>query len=243
MNVPVVIIFRRELATYFSSPFAYAIAAALLLLTGILFTRDLLVSMTIRPADPALVPRILSFMLIFFAPLLTMRLLAEERREGTLELLMTAPIDDGSIVVGKFLGAWAYYTVLLLLTLLYQIILISITPADLGHAASAYIGIWLYGGATLAVGMVYSALTENQIVAAFLSMVTLLLLWLGDGAGQIINNLEVARAVRQLSLQGHFSTSFAEGLVRAEDAVFFAGIIVVMLFIAIRLVEGNRWRG
>ncbi|MGQ9907558.1 MAG: ABC transporter permease [Candidatus Flexifilum sp.] len=243
MNFPVVTILRRELATYFATPFAYAVAAALLLLTGILFTRELLVSLTVRPVDPALVPRILGFLLIFFAPLLTMRLLAEERREGTLELLMTAPIDDGSIVVGKFLGVWIYYTVLLLLTLTYQIILIAITPVDLGHTASAYIGIWLYGGATLAVGMVYSALTENQIAAAFLSMITLLLLWLGDSAGQIINNLQAARFVRQLSLQGHFSTSFAEGLVRAEDIVFFAGIIVVALFIAIRLVEGNRWRG
>ena len=86
------------------------IAAAVLLLTGVLFNRDLVVSMGTKPADPSLVPVVLSFTMVFFAPLLTMRLFAEEQREGTLELLLTAPVSDGSIVFGKFLGAWFYYS-------------------------------------------------------------------------------------------------------------------------------------
>jgi ABC-2 type transport system permease protein len=236
------IVFRREVGQYLASPFAYLIAAAVLLLTGVLFNRDLVVSMGTKPADPSLVPTILSFAMVFFAPLLTMRLFAEERREGTLELLLTAPVADSSIVFGKFLGAWFYYSVLLALTFLYQFILVAITQPDLGHAASAYLGIWLYGGATLAVGLLFSALTENQIVAAFLSMVALMLLWLGDQAGDLIANIDLARLVRILSLQGHFSTSFATGLLRAEDVAFFAAIITVMLFITIRVVESNRWR-
>lgn len=237
------IIFRREMGQYFTSPFAYAIAAAVLFFTGILFNRDLTQSMTIKPAEPALVPAVLSFTMVFFAPLLTMRLFAEERREGTLELLMTAPVSEGSIVFGKFLGAWTYFTLLLAITFVYQFILLSITQPDLGHALSAYMGIWLYGGATLAVGMLFSALTENQIVAAFLSMIALMLLWLGDGAGQVITNLDLARVVRSLSLQGHFSTSFASGIIRFEDIVFFAGIIAVVLYATIRVVESNRVRG
>ena len=240
--MPTLIVFRREVGQYLTSPFAYLIAAAVLLLTGVLFNRDLVLSMNTRPADPSLVPGVLSFTMIFFAPLLTMRLFAEEQREGTLELLLTAPVSDSSIVIGKFLGAWFYFSVLLLLTLLYQIVLSTITAPDLGHAFSAYLGIWLYGGATLAVGMMFSALTENQIIAAFLSMVALMLLWLGDAAGQLIANIDVARVVRTLSLQGHFSTSFATGLLRAEDAAFFAGVIAVMIFITIRVVESNRWR-
>jgi ABC-2 type transport system permease protein len=171
-----------------------------------------------------------------------MRLLAEERREGTLELLLTAPVSDSSIAIGKFAGAWFYYSVLLLLTLVYQVILLSITQPDLGHTAAGYIGIWLYGGATLSIGLFFSALTENQIVAAFLSMVTLMILWLGDNVGSVVSSVEVARVVRSLTLQGHFSTSFAAGLVRGEDAVFFVGIIVVMLFATIRVIESNRWR-
>ncbi len=236
------IVFRREVGQYLTSPFAYLIAAAVLLLTGVLFNRDLSVAVGTRAADPALVPTVLSFTMIFFAPLLTMRLFAEERREGTLELLLTAPVSDGSIVFGKFLGAWFYYSVLLLLTFSYQIALAAITSPDLGHAVSAYIGIWLYGGATLAVGILFSALSENQIVAAFLSMIMLMLLWLGDQAGDLIYNIDLARIVRELSLQGHFTTSFATGLLRPEDAAFFAGVIAVALFITIRIVESNRWR-
>ncbi len=240
--MPALTVFRREVGQYLTSPFAYLIAAAVLLLTGVLFNRDLNVSIGTKPADPSLVPVVLSFTMVFFAPLLTMRLFAEERREGTLELLLTAPVSDGSIVLGKFLGAWFYYTLVLALTFLYQFILMAITSPDLGHAVSAYIGIWLYGGATLAVGMMFSSFTENQIIAAFLSMVALILLWLGDQAGDVIANIDLARIVRALSLQGHFSTSFATGLLRAEDAAYFAGVIAVALFITIRVVESNRWR-
>lgn len=236
------IIFQREVGQYFASPVAYLITFAMLLLTALLFNGDLTLSMTRSPADPALVPSFLSFAMVFVAPILTMRMLAEESREGTLELLLTAPVSDMAIVLGKFLSAWFYFTLLLAVTFVYQIILVIITQPDLGHAMSAYIGVWLYGGATLAVGMVFSALTENQIIAAFLSMSALLLLWLGDLAGEIIANLDLARLIRELSLQGHYTTGFAAGLVRAEDVAYYAGIMVVMLFITIRIVESHRWR-
>lgn len=236
------VVFRREIRQYLTSPFSYLIAAAVLLFTGILFNNDLVSSMDIKPAEPGLVPVLFSFAMIFFAPLLTMRLFAEEKREGTLELLMTAPVSESSIVYGKFLGAWAYFSVILLISLIYPIILSSVTTPDLGHAAAAYIGIWLYGGATLTVGLLFSALTENQIVAAFLSMITLIILWLAEQAGQLIDNIDVARVVRDLSLQGRFTSSFASGLMRGEDVAYFAGIIVVVLFITVRVVEANRWR-
>jgi ABC-2 type transport system permease protein len=236
------IIFQREMRQYFASPIAYLLAAAFLLLTALLFNSDLTFSITSRPVEPALIPNFLSFMLVFFSPLFTMRMLAEENREGTLELLLTAPVRDGDIIFGKFLGAWFYYTLLLLATLSYQFILVRISTPDLAHTAGAYIGIWLYGGATLAVGLLFSALTENQIIAAFLSTAVLMLLWLGDLAGQIIANIDVARLFRTLSLQGHFSTSFSVGLMRAEDVAYFAGIIVITLFITIRVIESKRWR-
>jgi ABC-2 type transport system permease protein len=237
-------VFEREIASYFSSLFAYLIAFAVLLITGILFVNDLGRALNVRPPDPAVVPNFFAFALIFFAPLLTMRLLAEEKREGTLELLLTSPASDTAIVIGKFFGAWAYFSLILAITFVYQFILMFITSGqtDLIHAIAAYMGIWLYGGACLAVGMVFSALTENQIVAAFLATATLFLLYIGEQVGQVITNIDVARLVRQLTLQGHYASSFAFGLLRAEDVVYFAGMIVVMLFITIRLVESNRWR-
>jgi ABC-2 type transport system permease protein len=235
-------IFRREMGQYFASPTAYLIAFAFLLLTGLLFNSDLTLSIGVKAADPAIIPFYLSFFMIFFAPVLTMRMLAEESREGTLELLLTAPVSDSAIVFGKFLAAWAFYSLLLALTLVYQVILVSITQPDLGHSIAAYLGIWLYGGATLAMGLFFSALTENQIVAAFLSIAVLLMMWLGDLAGEVVANLELARVIRQLTLQGHFSSSFAYGLLRAEDVAYFAGMIVILLFVTMRVMAARRWR-
>jgi ABC-2 type transport system permease protein len=237
------IIFRREVGQYFTSPIAYLIAAAFLLLTGLLFTNDLTISVTNKPASPVVVPNFLTFGLLFFAPLLTMRMLAEESREGTLELLLTAPVNDTAIVIGKFLSAWFYLSLLLAITLIYPIILASITQPDLGQALGGYIGIWLYGGATLAVGLLFSAVTENQVVAAFLATAVLLILWFAGLAGQIVATIDLARIINQLTLQGHYNSSFAYGLLRAEDIVYYAGLIVIMLFIAIRVVESRRWRG
>ncbi|MBC7810458.1 MAG: ABC transporter permease subunit [Burkholderiales bacterium] len=236
------IVLQRELSAYLTSPVTYLISAALLFLTGFVFNNNLVLSITVAPASPASVPLFLSFTMVFFAPLLTMRMFAEEKREGTLELLLTAPVSDLEIVLGKFLGAWVFFSLLLLVTLSYQVILSTITQPDYGIALSSYLGIWLYGGATLAVGLLFSAITENQIVAAFLSMTVLLFMYLGDLAGQVVASIDLARIIRTLTLQGHFSTSFVYGLVRAEDVAYYAGIIVIMLYITVRVVESNRWR-
>ena len=148
------VVFRRELGAYFTSPIAYTIVAAFLLVTALVFNTNLTTSVTVEPVNPAIVPNALSFFLIFFGPVLTMRLIAEEAREGTLELLLTSPVTEAAFVIGKFLSAWAFYSLLLGLTLSYQIILANSTAPDIGVGISAYIGIWLYGGATLAVGLV-----------------------------------------------------------------------------------------
>ena len=131
---------------------------------------------------------------------------------------------------------------LLLLTLVYQFILISLAPPDVGASLSGYIGLWLYGGATLAVGLLFSALTENQIVAAFLSLTALLLLWLSGQVGTLTSDRNLAVLIRDLSFQGHYLNSFPLGVVRLEDVVFFATVILVLLFITTRLIESRRWR-
>lgn len=236
------LIFQREVGQYFSSPLAYIIAFAFLLYTGITFNNDLAFSITVKPVNPALIPNTLLAVMVLFAPLLTMRLLSEENREGTMELLQTAPVPDYSIVLGKFLSAWFYYTVLLALTFTYQFILIAITFPDMAHTIGAYIGIWLYGGATLAIGIMFSAMTENQILSAFLATITLLLLYFSENIGDIVANIDLARIIYNLTFHGHFATSFSIGVIRAEDVVYFAGVIVVALFVAIRIVESRRWR-
>jgi ABC-2 type transport system permease protein len=236
-------IFRREIGQYFTAPYAYFVASAFLVFCGLLFAQNFQQAVqTGTSIYAAFVPSNIAFLMILFAPLLTMRVLAEEKREGTIELLLTAPVPEGAIVLGKFFGVWCYYTVLLGLTLVYQLVLLAYAPPDIGHTILAYLGVWLYGGAMLAVGMVFSALTENQILAAFLSVIVLLLLYLGDFAGDVIGNEAVAQIIRQLSLLGHFSTSFQAGVLRAEDVAFFAGIIVIMLYLSIRAVQAQRWQ-
>jgi len=250
------VIFKRELSQYFVSPIAYLVAVAILLLTALNFNTDLENRvLNAEPPDGTVVLRSFAFLMIFFAPLLTMRLLAEENREGTLELLFSAPIRDVEIVLGKFLGAWAYYTVILGLTIVYPIIMLFLTTLrgdvlgaqlDVGPVIASYIGIWLFGGATIAVGILFSALTENQIIAGFLSMATLFILWLGDLAGLLpasIISTDLALALREISLQAHYSTSFVIGVIRVEDIIFYCGMMAVMLFATVQILEARRWQG
>ncbi len=249
------IIFRREFTQYFVSPIAYLVAVAILVLIALNFNSDLEQRVSnAMPPDGTVVLKSFAFFMIFFAPLLTMRLMAEEAREGTLELMLTLPVRDSEIVVGKFLGAWAYYTTILGLTIFYPIILFVLTTLrntplhanlDIGPVITAYIGIWLFGGATIAVGILFSALTENQIIAGFLSMATLFILWLGDLAGLLpasVVSTNVARMLRTISLQSHYSASFVIGVIRFEDVVFYCGIMAVMLFATVQVLETRRWR-
>jgi len=234
-------IYRREMARYFTSLIPYIVAAAFLFLTGISYYSDLTLSVTLRSTNPSAVPTFLALALVFFAPMITMRALAEEKREGTMELMLTAPVTDTAIVLGKFLSAWTYYTLLLLVTLVYQYVLVFLRQQpDLGHASAAYLGIWLYGGAALAIGIMFSAMTENQIVAAFLSSSVLIIFYLGTIVGEIVPSIELANVLRVLSFQGHYSTTFAVGVIRLEDIVYFAGVIAFTLFISTRAIEAQR---
>ena len=243
-SLPFWAVFKRELGLYFRSPVAYAIAIAMLLFLGLLINGYIAQANQQFPADSGYAPSLLVFLLFLIAPLLTMRLLAEESREGTLEVLMTLPMHEGQFIIGKFLAAWAYYTILLVLTLVYHLIMVSYGTPDLGTAFGAYFGAWLYGGAALAVCMIWTAITEDQIVAAFLSAATVLVLYLGDVAAIFIsqNNPGLAEFIRELGLQSHYSNTLAVGIVRAEDILYFVLMIVAALFITTRIVEARRWR-
>ncbi len=240
-------VFKREVSLYFRSPIAYAIAFALLVFLGFLFNGFVTQSNGQFPADATAIPGLITFLLFLIAPLLTMRLLAEETREGTLELLMTLPMSEGAFIIGKFLAAWFYYTVLLLLTVVYYFILQWIGVPDQGTAFGAYLGAWLYGGAVLALTMIWSAVTEDQVVAAFLGAATVLVLYIAENAAQAIASLQLtsdamANFVRELGLQAHFGATLAQGIIRAEDILYFLFLIVAALFITTRIVETRRWR-
>ncbi|MBL8163628.1 MAG: ABC transporter permease [Anaerolineae bacterium] len=243
-------VYKREIGLYFRSPVAYAIAFALLLFFGLLFSNSISTGNGQAPADSVnFVPNLLTFLLFLVGPLLTMRLLAEETREGTLEVLMTLPMRESQFIIGKFLAVWTYYTVVLLLTVIYHIILTSIGTPDAGRAFTMYLGAWLYGGAVLAVTMIWSAVTEDQIVAAFLGAATVLVLYLAEVAASWFANLPnqsdasgLTNFVRELGLQAHYEATLLQGIIRLEDILYFVFVIIAALFITTRIVEVRRWR-
>jgi len=241
-------VFKRELGLYFRSPVAYAIAFALLLFFGLLFTNSLNQANQQAPADQVnYIPSVLTFLLFLVAPLLTMRLLSEEAREGTLEVLMTMPITEAQFIIGKFLAVWAYYTVVLLLTASYYVVLTLVGIPDTGRAFGMYFGAWLYGGAALAVTLVWSAVTEDQVVAAFLGAATVLVLYLAEVAAGAIANLpnvnpNLSAFIREIGFQAHYDSTMLNGVIRAEDVLYFVFMIIAALFITTRIVEVRRWR-
>ncbi len=239
-------VFKREVALYFRSPIAYAISFALLLFLGMLFNSFIAQANGSFPADAGFAPNLLTFLMFLIAPLLTMRLIAEETREGTLEVLMTLPMNESQFIIGKFLAAWAYYTVLLLLSVAYYWLLTLVGFPDQGVAFGAYFGAWLYGGAVLAIALIWSAVTEDQLVAAFLGAATILVLYLAEFAAIWISTQPTlagaADFVRELGLQAHYGATLAQGIIRAEDILYFVFVIIGALFITTRLVETRRWR-
>ncbi|MBZ0295584.1 MAG: ABC transporter permease [Anaerolineae bacterium] len=239
-------VFKREMALYFRSPVAYAIAFAMFFFLGVLFNGYIAQANGQYPADGTFAPGLITFLMFLIAPLLTMRLLAEESREGTLEVLMTLPMNESQFIIGKFLAAWGYYTVLILISLIYYVLMAIVGVPDAGQAVGAYLGAWLYGGAVLAITMIWSAVTEDQVVAAFLGAATVLVLYLTEIAAIWVAGQQTASGaadfIRELGLQAHYTATMAQGVIRAEDIVYFVFMIVGALFITTRIVETRRWR-
>jgi ABC-2 type transport system permease protein len=225
------------MGAYFVSPIAYLVMAAFLLISGFFFSIILIGSQ--QASMQGLFANV-TVILLFVAPLLTMRLLADEQRTGTLEVLLTAPVHDWEVVVGKFVAALALFTLMLCCTLVYPLVLVWLgsTP-DWGPVISGYIGLLLLAGAMLAIGTMASAVSENQIVTAFIAFAILLLLWLIGAASQV---LPTATAVFEaLSLNGRYQ-DFVRGAINLEDVVYYLSLMIGSLFIATRLLETRHYR-
>lgn len=232
---------QKELSTYFVSPVAYVVAALFLVVMGYLFAVPVV---AFRNAPIMAIIRSLFFnmavVLLLLSPALTMRLLAEEQRMGTIELLLTSPVRDWEVVLGKFLGSLGFYTVMLLLTGFFPFIATRVGNPDLGPILSSYLGAYLMGAAFLAVGVFASSLTQNQIIAAVAAFAILLLLWLIDATANIASG-NLAPALRYLSLITHFD-DFTKGVVDTSHLVYYLSVIAAFLFLATRSLETRRWR-
>jgi ABC-2 type transport system permease protein len=183
----------------------------------------------------------MAIVLLLVLPLLTMRLFAEERKLRTFELLMTSPIGINEIVFGKFLGAYVIFLGLLGLTGLVPLVLSMYSSFDWNPILTGYLGLALLGALFVAAGVLASALTENQIVAAFLSFGLLLLVWLLGGLGAILGDTPLGNMFSYLSFFEHFDR-LVRGLIDTKDLVYFLCGLVLLLFLAHRVVESQRWK-
>jgi ABC-2 type transport system permease protein len=228
---------RKELTTYFVSPVAYVVTAFFLVVAGFFFYFILYFS---REASLRGLFSNVAIVLLFVGPGLTMRLLAEEQRMGTIELLLTAPVRDWEVVVGKFIASLAFYTFMLALTILYPIILMRFGNPDIGPILSGYLGMLLLGATFLAAGVLTSSLTQNQVVAFIIAFAILLILWLADVAGNAIGG-QVGNILNYLSIVAHFD-DFTKGVIDTSHLIYYLSLIAAFLFLATRVMEARRWR-
>lgn len=229
----------RELNSFFVSPVAYVVSAAFLVITGVLFSLIVTSSMT---ASLSSTFSNITFILVLLAPALTMKLLAEEQRMGTLELLLTSPLHDWQVVVGKFLGSLILFAVMLLAPTLYYVVLLTVFgKPDYGPMLSSYLGVLLLGGAFLSIGVLTSSLTQNQVVAYIIGLVILILMWIADAMSQIVGGGAPGDALTYLAITQHYN-NFLQGVINTPDLIYPLSVIVVSLFIATQVLQTRRWR-
>ncbi len=230
---------KRELSSYFFSPIAYVAMILFLAACGVAFIDDF------RPGQVVAMRTIFDWMvwlMVFVVPVLCMGLLAQEFSTGTVETLMTAPVSDAQVVVGKFLGAMGFLLALVLPTLLYVVLLAIYGRPDYGPIFAGYLGIVLVGALFTAVGLFCSALTRSQVVAAvsaaaILFAVTVVPWWV---RGKVILDQWISKAVDQF-VQTRYA-DFSKGVIDTGNVVFFIACTVVLLFLTVKVVESRRWR-
>ncbi len=224
----------REINSYFFSPLAYIVLTVFLLAVGFFFYA------TLVQADMRIIVSIMSFILLLMTPMITMRLLAEEARSGTVEMLMTAPVTDFQVIMSKFIGAMVFYCALILPTAVYVIILAVLGDPDPGPIFTGYLGLFLLGGLFVSVGVLASTLTSSQIVAAIVALVALLLLWV-IGLTSSWTHGVLADFLRYLGILQHLD-SFEKGLIDTRDLVYYVTLTGFFLFVSVRMLESRKWR-
>lgn len=248
---------HKELKSYFSSPIAFVMIAVFALIFGWFFASILFffeqqsrqfgafgadgpsVNLNEQLIRPVL--ENMSVILLFTLPLITMRTYSEEKRSGTMELLLTSPVTDLEIVLGKFIGAMGLITAMLAVTLPHLVVLFWFADPEWKPIATAYLGFLLMAGCFVAVGLFISSLTRNQIIAAMATFGVFLMLWVIGWMGSFMG--PTGQAVFQyLSITDHFA-DFTRGVLDTKHLVYYGSFIIFGLFLTMRSVETERWRG
>lgn len=249
------LIARRDFRSYFTSPIAYIVTAGFLFIMGWMFFGYLSFFNTqnrqyqqfnmgkgMSIAEGIVRPLLgnMNVILLFILPFVTMRLLAEEKKMHTLELLLTSPVKLSEVVLGKFLAAMGLLTTMVGLSLVYPAILFLTGEPDMGSVWTGYLGTYLMGACIVAIGTLFSSMTENQIVAGALTFASALFFWLINWGAQNAGAFW-GEILQYLSLLTHYS-SFSQGTINTSDLVYYLSFIGTSLFLTHRVLDSYRWR-
>lgn len=234
-------ILEKEVRTYFVSPMAYFILFMFLGVSGVLFSFFYFIPASHNQWPATIQPACIymAWIMVFFLPATTMRLFAGEKKSGTIELLMTSPVTDIQVVLGKYFANLVLFITMLSLTFFFPIYVIAYGNPDLGPILSGYLGLLLLGMLILSIGILVSALTSNQIVAAITSFGMVFLLWLIGFASKIPGIL--GDIFDYLSLMKHFE-DFSRGVIGLHHVIYYLSITVLCIFLTVKSVESAKWR-
>jgi ABC-2 type transport system permease protein len=258
----VLAVFQKELKYYFVSPIAYVVLTVFLVISGYFFynilsiflERSMFAAMQSQQFGgpppsidvPSLVSRnffgVLSTVILFMLPMITMATFADEKRRGTMELLLTSPITNLQVILGKFLASLSFFAVMVLPTLFYLIFVIAYSSPKMtwGPILSGYLGLLLLGGSLISLGIFISTLTENQIVAASVTFGAFLILWVIDLSARS-GGTTLQEVLGYLSILNHFE-DFSKGVIDTSSLIIYASFIFLGLFLTFRSIESLRWR-
>ncbi|MBT4519958.1 MAG: ABC transporter permease [Halieaceae bacterium] len=259
MNIRSVgIIYRRELGSYFNSYIAYVVIAMFLLVTGYFFY-NLLASFSVISFQAQSNPMVgrqhnllninetvvrplfgnISIVMLLMTPLLTMRLIAEERKSGTLELLRSYPVSDIDVVLAKYFACLTVFFAMIVPTLVYPALLLYLGEPEVMPMVTGYLGLVLLGGTFVAIGLFTSSITENQIIAASVSFALLFCFWLLSYSSAFVS-AGIGKFISYIAINEHLE-SLAKGVVDSEDIIYYLGLIVLFIFLSLRSMESKQW--
>lgn len=237
----VLAILEREFKSYFVSPAAYVVFVVYLFFTGFMFSGYMILASRFQSE----ISMMSAFMnmgitLLLMSPGVTMRLLSEEKRSGTIELLMTSPVTDSQVVLGKFFASYAIMLIMFALTATYPIFLKVYGNPDFGPIISGYLGLMLMGAFCLSFGLMISSVTKHQIVAFMITLVGLLLFWVIEMVATQVQG-GFGKFLTYLSVTGHLE-DFAKGVIAVKHVMYYLSLTIVWIFITIKSVESAKWR-
>ena len=240
---PTFTIAKREFRSYFDSPLAYVVICLSLLMLGVgVFMWPGKFWQVDRATLASMFEVIPIGLVLLIVPVVTMRLVAEEKRSGTLEMLITLPVRDSEVILGKFLGALGLVLVLVASTALYPLLMFKywhLGAIDGGPIFSGYLGLFLFSAAAVALGLLVSSLTESQVIAFFVTFIALGLLYFVGEIAQLAPDM-FGIVFRELSFKEHYA-SFERGLIDTRDVLFFLSCAILALLLSFRSLESRKW--